>query len=119
LMVSDDGTYAVFGSRRHAIREGNVVSIWLRREYRESQSNGAGSYKAAVERYMYDCARVASKNVAGTFYSENNLGGSGSSFTNEEKLVSWVPAIPGTLGDFLLDWACKTVPRAQPAAKTQ
>jgi hypothetical protein len=39
LMVSPDGTYAVFGSHRHATREGNVVSLWLRYEYRESQTN--------------------------------------------------------------------------------
>ena len=117
LTVSPDGTYAVFGSHRHAIREGNVVALWLRYEYRESQTNHAAvGYKSVVERDMYDCARVTSKAVADTYYSDNNLGGGGgTSYTYEEKSVTWVPVIPGTLGDTLLDWACKSVPRPQPA----
>ena len=115
LTVSSDGTYAIFGSHRHATREGNVVALWLRTEYREAQSYGNESYKSLVERYMYDCVRVASKQVSTTYYRENNLEGPGSSFTFEEAKVAWAPAIPGTMGDSLLDWACKTVPRTQPA----
>jgi hypothetical protein len=120
LMVSPDGTYAVFGSHRHATREGNIVALWLRYEHREQQTNGAnGHYKSDVEREMYDCARVASKGVATTYYPENNLGGVGPSYTYEEAKVAWSPAIPGTVGDFLLDWACKTTPRAQSPAKSK
>jgi hypothetical protein len=117
LMVSPDGTYAVFGSHRHATREGNVVSLWLRYEYREQQTvNGYADVKSAVERDMYDCARVRSKGVSSTYYGENNLGGgTGSSVNYDEVKVAWAPAIPGTVGDFLLDWACKTVPHAQAA----
>jgi hypothetical protein len=118
LMVSPDGTYAVFGSRRHATREGSVVSLWLRYEYREQQTlNGYSNVKSVVERDMYDCARVKSKGVSSTYYGENNLGGgTGSSVNSDEAKVSWAPAIPGTVGDYLLDWACKAVPRV-PTAK--
>jgi hypothetical protein len=66
LTVSSDGTYAIFGSHRHATREGNVVALWLRTEYREGQSNGSEGYKSVVERNMYDCARMASKQVSTT-----------------------------------------------------
>lgn len=115
LQVSSDGTSAIFGSRRHATREGSVVAVWLRTEYREGQSSGSESFKSVVERYMYDCARMTSKQVSSTFYRANNLAEPGSSLTFEEGKVAWAPVIPGTIGDSLLDWACKTVPRAQPA----
>jgi hypothetical protein len=118
LMVSEDGTYAVFGSLRHAIREGNVVSVWLRFENREQQINGAGaSYKSLVERRMYDCARVTAKAVSSTYYVESNLSGVGSSSTYDEKKLAWDPVIPGSVGDSLLEWACNSTPRAAPPPK--
>ena len=65
---------------------------------------------------MYDCAGIRSKSVSGTYYVNNNLDGAGSSYTYDETKVAWAPAIPGTIGDSLLDWACETIPpRAQPA----
>ena len=115
LTVSADGTYAIFGSHRHATREGNVVALWFRTEYREGQSSGNESFKSLVERNMYDCVRMASKQVSTTSYRENNLEGPASSFTFEGAKTAWAPAIPGTVGDSLLDWACKSVPRTQPA----
>jgi hypothetical protein len=116
LMVSPDGTYAIFGSHRHATREGGIVSLWDRYEFRESQPrNGGANYKSVVYREMYDCTGVRSKSVSNTYYSENNLSGVGPSYTYEEAKVAWAPVIPGTVGDSLLDWACKTTPRAQPA----
>jgi hypothetical protein len=116
LMVSPDGAYAIFGSHRHATREGSVVSLWLRYEYRESQTlDGSTSYKSVVYRDMNDCAGVRSKFIASTFYGENNLGGSGTSYTHDDGKVAWAPVIPGTVGDSLLDWACKTTPRSQAA----
>ena len=106
----------MFGSRRHESRKGSTVAVWLRFEYREAQGDG---FKSAVERDIYDCARIASKTLSVTYYNENNLGGApGSSTTYDEDKVSWAPAIHGTVGDFLLDWACKTASKAQPA-KTQ
>jgi hypothetical protein len=112
LMVSDDGTYAVFGSHRHATREGSTVSLWLRYEYREAQLNNANQlYKSVVQRKIYDCAHAASKSAADSFYSENNLGAPGSSYTYDEKKMAWDPAIPGSVGDSLLEWACNSTPR--------
>jgi surface-adhesin protein E len=117
LMVSQDGIFTTFGSHRHATREGSVVSLWLRYEYRESRSlTGGANYKSVVYREMYDCSGVRSKSVSNTFYSESNLAVLGPSYTYDEAKVAWAPVIPGTLGDSLLDWACKTTPpRAQPA----
>jgi len=117
LLVSSDGTFAVFGSHRHATREGNVATIWLRFEYREEQVNGSETYKSLVERNKYDCVRMTSKEVSSTYYGENNLGSGGSSLTFDESKAAWTPAIPGTLGDELLDWACKSTPR--PSKKEQ
>ena len=119
LMVSPDGTNAIFGSHRHATREGNIVAIWLRYEYRDEQRNDlASQYKSEVQRNIYDCARVTFKSVAITYYGSNNLsGGEGLPYTYDEAKVAWAPAIPGTIGDSLLDWACKTTPR--PQAKPQ
>jgi hypothetical protein len=117
LMVSPDGTYAIFGSHRHATREGNIAAIWLRYEYRDQQKNNmASQYRSEVERDMYDCSRITFKGVAFTYYASNNLGGDGLPYTYDEAKVAWTPAIPGTVGDSLLDWACKTTsrPRAKP-----
>jgi surface-adhesin protein E len=112
LMVSDDGTFAVFGSLRHATREGDVVSVWERWEYRERQANNT---RSSVVRKMYDCARVVSKPVSSASYSQSNLSGAASSNAYDER---WVPVVPGSMGDSLLEWACKSTPRVQ-AAKAQ
>jgi len=115
LSVSPDGTLAVFGSHRHGTRKGSVVAVWLRFEYREGKSIDGVSYKSVVERDLYDCGRVASKGVSATYYFENNLQSPGPSNVYEEGKIAWDPAIPGTLGDSLLSWACRTTPGAQPA----
>jgi hypothetical protein len=115
LMVDDDGLFAIFGSHRHATREGNVATLWLRYEQRESQTESGEYYRSKVERVMYDCARVASKIVSITYYGGSNLDAIGNSFTYDVSKVGWAPVIPGTIGDSLIDWACKSTSRAQPA----
>lgn len=112
-VLSWDGTYAVFGSRRHETRKGSTVAVWFRYEFREQQSSN-GTYKSAVERDLYDCERNTTKTVSATYYGENNLVRGGSSYTYDDGKVTWVPIIPGSLADQLLEWACRT-PRAQPA----
>jgi hypothetical protein len=114
LSVSPDGTYAVFGSRRHGSRRGSVVAVWLRLENREAQSANGTTFKSEVERDLYDCERITSKATSVTYYSDNNLNGPGRSDTYDENKVTWSPVIPGTLGDSLLEWACRT-PKTQPA----
>jgi Surface-adhesin protein E len=114
LMVSADGTYAIFGSHRHGTREGNVVAIWLRYEFRDKQIINGNVVRSRVERNLYDCAGVRSKPVSDGFYPQSNLGGEPITNTFDEAKVAWSPAIPGTVGDSLLDWACKTTTRAQP-----
>ena len=95
------------------------MSLWLRYQYRDQQKiNGYSNVKSAVERDMYDCARVRSKSVSSTYYSESNIGGgTGTSISYDEAKVAWAPVIPGDRWDYLLDWACKTVPRAPPKAQ--
>jgi hypothetical protein len=115
LTVASDGTYALFGSHRHGTRKGSVVAVWLRYEYREAKSDSGATYLSEVERTLYDCERVASKLVAITYYNGNNLDGAGRSSTYDEEKESWDPVIPGTMGDALLDWACRTTPGGQPA----
>jgi hypothetical protein len=111
LDVSSDGTTAIFGSHRHDSRKGNVVAVWLRYEYRDSRSQNGESFKSLVERSLYDCDRIASKEISQTAYPDNNLEGVPVlSSTFDEGKVTWTPVIPGTVGDELLDWACKTTP---------
>lgn len=120
LRVDAKGTNAIFGSHTHATREGNIVALWLRYEYREAQTDQPGlNYKSFVEREIFDCGNVKYKIVAEIYYSESNLGGvSRAPYEYDEAKVGWTAAIPGTLGDSLLDWACKAAPRAKsPRAK--
>ena len=111
LNVSRDGSYAVFGSRRHETRKGRVSAVWLRYELREPKSDNAVSYMSEVERTLYDCERIATKSISVVYYKENNLGwGVRSAYTYDEAKVAWTPVVPGTLGDSLLEWACNTHP---------
>jgi hypothetical protein len=115
LQVSSDGTMAVFGSRRHELREGNAVSLWFRYEYRETQVAGNEQYKSAVQREMYDCGHMSSKIVSIAYYGANNLEAPTSSNTFDESKERWTPVIPGTMGDYILDWACKSAtPKPKP-----
>jgi hypothetical protein len=67
LLVSNDGTFSIFGSHRHDSRKGSVVAVWLRTEYREMQTAPNGSkFRSAVERDLYDCDRIAQKEVSYT-----------------------------------------------------
>jgi len=117
LMVSDDGTFATFGSHRHSSREGDIVAIWIRYEFRTPQETGE-PFKSLVERDEYDCVRIAARRISYTHYAENNLGTVMSSHTEQfQAHDGWVPVIPGSTGEFLLDWACKTTPPGLQATK--
>jgi hypothetical protein len=113
LLAFQDGTGAVFGSRRHESVEGEVVTVWLRWEYRETQTTSTGRYKSEAVRVMFDCMRMQSKDLSQTFYSDNNFNGVGVSSVLQQP--TWNPIIPGMMGDQLIDWACKTARRSMKA----
>jgi hypothetical protein len=108
LDVSEDGISILFGSRRHEVRKGTTVAIWLRDEFRENQVKNGQTYKGLVERDVYDCERMTNKTLSVTYYAENNLQASGNSYSYDEGTVRWIPIIPGTVGESILEWACKS-----------
>jgi hypothetical protein len=120
LGIGSDGTVATFGSLRHATRQGNIVTVWLRFEYRETQGRPGNYHKSQVQRVMNDCVGMRIQAVSSSGFSDNNLSGQGQTFTTEETKGGWISAIPGSLGEMYLDWACKTAPRsAAQTAKAQ
>lgn len=110
--VTADGISVLFGSRRHEVRKGTTVTVWLRDEFRETQVKNGQTYKGLVERDVYDCERMTTKVLSVTYYAENNLQASGNSYAYDEGAVRWIPIIPGTVGESILDWACKSPKQA-------
>lgn len=108
----------LFASTRNVAQAGPTVAAWFRWEYMTAQSDEySTSYHSLVVREEVDCSRQAMRSLASAYYSKNNLGGASSSFVTEQKLPVWSPAIPGTIGDTMVTWACsklKHSPKTSP-----
>ncbi len=99
-----------FATRQDARREGDIVTMWLRIEYKSARS--PGPHKSAVSRDDWDCGEQRRSNVGTFFYRWNNL-----EDDDPERatalLRNWEKVEPGTLGATLLDFACSIQPTQQ------
>jgi len=96
-----------FATRRDAKRDGNVVTMWMRIEYKDSRS--PGPHRSALSRDEWDCEGKRRAQVATFFFRWNNLDDddperSTAFLRNFEKVE------PGTLGETLLEFACSIQP---------
>jgi hypothetical protein len=96
-----------FATRREAGREGDVVTLWTRIEYRLPQE--PGGYRSVLSRDTWDCRERRKANVNTVYFKWNNLDDA-EPMTQRSNLTDWQVVEPGTLGDTLLQFACSLEP---------
>jgi hypothetical protein len=99
-----------FATRVEAERNGDIVTMWLRIEYRNPQSPGA--HRSAVSRDDWDCVKRQRSTRGLIFYKWNNLQ-SDEPERSTNLLRYWEKIKPGTIGETLLNFAC-SINAAQP-----
>lgn len=92
-----------FATRVEAERNGDIVTMWLRIEYKNPQSPGA--HKSAVSRDDWDCVKRQRSTRGLIFYKWNNLQAD-EPVHSSNLLRYWEKTTPGTIGETLLEFAC-------------
>lgn len=108
-----------FATRLGATRKGDVVTMWLRVEFRDPQA--AGKHLSVAEKDEWDCRTRKRSTLATTLYRWNNLQDSEPNRA-AAALRTWEDVPKGTVGEALLDFACGIHPASglvvpQPAVK--
>ncbi len=92
-----------FASRVDSERNGDIVTMWLRIEYKNPQSPGA--HKSAVSRDDWDCAKRQRSTRGLIFYKWNNLQAD-EPVRSTNLLRYWEKIEADSIGETLLDFAC-------------
>jgi hypothetical protein len=94
-----------FATRHESRRVGDVVTMWIRIEYKYPQNPLA--HKSALSKDDWDC-RKRQRSTAGVFfYKWNNLQDAKDSPEHSTNLLrSWEKIEAGTIGETLLNFAC-------------
>jgi hypothetical protein len=103
---ADDWSWALYTSNHQRRRVGDVVTLWLRWEHRDSQSPAGHAFRSYVEKVEFDCNGARMRTVAETFYAERNLKGNPHSLDLNPKSITWDSVIPGSQGEYNLQYAC-------------
>ena len=100
-------TQVYFATRHDSERNGDVVTMWTRVEYRHAQS--PSSHFSSVSRDDWDCKERRRSTRGLVFYQWNNL-----EDTDPERSTNllryWEKIEPGTVGETLLNFACSIQP---------
>jgi hypothetical protein len=104
--VATDGSWAIFTSTHQFKRSGQVVTLWMRNEYAESQVGDSGPYLSAVEKTQYDCKKEQSRRLLVIYYAANNIQGGEQTEEADGKNTPWNPIVPGTRDESNFLWAC-------------
>lgn len=92
-----------FASRHDSERNGDIVTMWLRIEYKNPQSPGA--HKSAASRDDWDCVKRQRSTRGLIFYKWNNLQAE-EPVRSTNLLRYWEKIEAGTIGETLLNFAC-------------
>ena len=92
-----------FATRLDSERNGDIVTMWLRIEYKNPQSPGA--HKSAVSRDDWDCVKRQRSTRGLIFYKWNNLEAEEPELSTN-LLRYWEKIEPGTIGETLFNFAC-------------
>lgn len=108
-----------FATRMEATRAGDVVTMWMRVEYRDPQP--AARHRSVAEKDEWDCRTRKRSTLATTLYRWNNLQDN-SPNRAASALRVWTYVPKDTVGDALLEFACNIHPTSTlmapvPAAK--
>jgi hypothetical protein len=104
--VANDGSSATFSSTHQMKRSGQVVTVWLRQEYAETQAGTNGPYLSLVEKAQYDCKKQQWRDLLVIYYSANNVQGNEQTEEGDSKNTPWNAIVPGTREESNLLWAC-------------
>ena len=107
-----------FATRHDSARKGEIVTMWLRVEYKHPQH--PLEHKSSVSRDDWDCKERRRMTLGLVFYQWNNLQDE-SPERSTNLLRYWEKVEPGTIGETLLQFACSIQPTQQevivPASK--
>ncbi len=92
-----------FATRHDAERNGDLVTMWTRVEYKTPQN--PGQHRSVVSRDDWDCAKRSRSTRGLVFYDWNNLEDN-EPFRSTNALRYSEKIEPGTLGETLLEFAC-------------
>ena len=92
-----------FASRIESERNGDIVTMWLRTEYKNLQSPGA--HKSVASRDDWDCVKRQRSTRGLIFYKWNNLQAD-EPVKSTNLLRYWEKIEAGTIGETLLQFAC-------------
>jgi hypothetical protein len=96
-----------FATALGAARRGEMVTMWLRVEYRDPQA--PGNYLSVAEKNEWDCGRKRRSVIVSTMHRWNNLRDSAP--TEAAVTVrTWEDIRKDTAGEALLDFACSLHP---------
>ncbi len=94
-----------FATRHEAERKGDVVTMWMRIEYKHAQNPLA--HKSALSKDDWDCRKRQRSTTGVFFYKWNNLQTDKPEPEHSTNLLrSWEKVEPGTIGETLLNFAC-------------
>ena len=94
-----------FATRHDSVRNGDVVTMWTRVEYKHPQSPLA--HRSALSKDDWDCAKRQRSTSGVFFYKWNNLQTDKDEPEHSTELLrSWEKIAPGTVGETLLNFAC-------------
>ena len=93
------------GKLRRLIRKGDIVSMWMRIEYKHPQS--PLDHRSALSHDDWDCAKKQRSTTGVFFYKYNNLQTDRPEPEHSTNLLrNWEKVQPGTVGEALLSFAC-------------
>jgi len=94
-----------FATRHESKRMGDIVSMWMRIEYKHAQNPVA--HKSALSLDDWDCKKRQRSTTRVFFYKWNNLQTNAPEPEHSTNLLrSWEKIEPGTIGETLLHFAC-------------
>jgi hypothetical protein len=96
-----------FATRHDAEREGDIVTMWLRIEYKHPQN--PLDHRSAVSRDSWDCKKRQRSTLGLVFYKFNNLEDD-TPERSTNPLRYWEKVAAGTIGETLLNFACSIRP---------
>ncbi|HEX4150817.1 MAG TPA: surface-adhesin E family protein [Steroidobacteraceae bacterium] len=104
--VANDGSWAVYSSTHQLKRSGQIMTVWMRYEYAETQTADSGPYLSAVEKTQFECKKEETRNLLVVYYGANNIQGNQQTEENDAKTTPWNPIVPGTREESNFLWAC-------------
>lgn len=105
-----------FATRLGATRKEDVVTMWMRVEFRDPQP--AGKHLSVAEKDEWDCRTRKRSTLATTLYRWNNLQDSDPNRA-AAALRTWEDVPKDTVGEALLEFACSIHPASQPLLPPQ